>query len=1002
MARNRFEGITIEIDGDTVGLQKALHGVNSEIRRTESELSQVNRLMKFNPKNQELAAQKQQLLTDRVEDTRKKLNELRQAEEDVQRKFEQGDIKEEQYREFRREVIETESKLKHFETQLAQSNSKLIKHGESLKNTGDKITGVGKSMTGVGKNLTATVTAPVAGLATAAIKSSIDFETAFAGVRKTVDGTEEEFQKLRQGILDMSNEIPASAGEIASVAEAAGQLGIEKDNILDFTRTIIDLGESTNMTTEQAANELARFANITGMSQTEFNNFGSSLVALGNNFATTESEIMSMSMRLAGAGTQIGMSQTDIAALATTMSSLGIEAEAGGTAMTTIMKKMQNAVSAGGDELELFAQAAGMSSQQFADAFNADPAQALIGLVQGLEASSASGENLNGILEGLGVKGIRESDALLRLVGSSEMLAGAVDLSSTAFEENTALQDEAAQRYATTESQLRILLNSLTDLAITIGDILVPVLIDIVEHVKPIIERLKEMDEKTIKTILTIAGIAAVIGPLLIALGLMAQGIGSIISVTGSLMVGLGKMMSVMKVAGGVLGALTGPIGLVIAAIALLGTGFVIAYNKSETFRNFINNIGSKLMEAAQWVKQGYSNIIQSAQGLYQGFKNVLGQIGAAFNTGFNAVVNTVKNALNWIMNIYNGFKSAMSSGINQMLGGFKNVVGGALDVIKNLFAGSALVILQIITGDFAGAINSAKQLVEKLKDSIGRIWKGIKDIFIGYLTLIGGYLTQSFNNIKNIFKDSLTVIGGFLTQGFNNFMNIFNKKIPAMVGKLRSGFGDMVKSADNFKDNLSRRISELITDMINKFKNIDLRQIGRDMIQGLIDGITGSVSRVGSAISRVGDGMIKSLKKKLDIHSPSRVFKQLGQYTGEGLVVGLNDMSNRVHKASEKMAKQVIVDIPDVDLPYINAGKVNGQNGSGSDSDTTNTLMIQMLERLLDTLDPRNKETVAGQGDGQIVINFNGDMKLDRKEDITDLERKIHQSVRRAQKGRG
>lgn len=960
MARNRLEGITIAIDGDTVGLQKAMHTVNSEIKRTESELSKVSRLAKFNPKNQELAAQKQQILTNRVEDTRKKLNQLRQAEEDVQRKFEQGDIKEEQYRAFRREVVETESKLKHFEIQLEQSNSKLIKHGESLKNTGDKITGVGKSMTGVGKNLTATVTAPVAGLATAAIKSSIDFETAFAGVMKTVDGTEEEFQKLRQGILDMSNEIPASAGEIASVAEAAGQLGIEKDNILDFTRTIIDLGESTNMTTEQAANELARFANITGMSQTEFNNFGSSLVALGNNFATTESEIMSMSMRLAGAGTQIGMSQTDIAALATTMSSLGIEAEAGGTAMTTIMKKMQNAVSAGGDELELFAQAAGMSSQQFADAFNADPAQALIGLVQGLEESSASGENLNGILEGLGVKGIRESDALLRLVGSSEMLAGAVDLSSTAFEENTALQDEAAQRYATTESQLRILLNSLTDLAITIGDILVPVLIDIVEHVKPVIERIKEMDEKTIKTILTIAGIAAVIGPVLIALGLMAQGIGSIISVTGSLMVGLGKMMSVMNVAGGVLGALTGPIGLVIAAIALLGTGFVIAYNKSETFRNFINNVGSELMAAAQWVKQGYSNIIQSAQGLYQGFKNLLGQIGVAFNTGFNAVVNTVKNALNWIMDIYNGFRSAMSSGINQMFGGFKNVVGGALDFIKNLFAGSALVILQIITGDFAGAINSAKQIVENLKDSIGRILQGVKDIF----------------------KGNLTAIGGFLTQSFDNFMNIFNNKIPAMVGKLRSGFGDMVQSAVNFKDNLLKRISELITEMINKFKNIDLRQIGKDILQGLIDGITGSMSKVGSAISRVGDSMVKGLKKKLDIHSPSRVFKELGQYTGEGLIVGLNDMGRRVHKASEKMANQAIVDAPEI----------------GLDVDPT----ARTLKMLTDMGIIGGKSQGQGGAAQAVNVYFTGDMSVRNDQDIEDLVRKITARIERTMKGHG
>ena len=184
-----------------------------------------------------------------------------------------------------------------------------------------------------GTALSATVTAPIVAVGAAAIKTSIDFESAFAGVIKTVDATEEELAQLRQGILDMSEELPASANEIAKVAEAAGQLGIKTENILDFTRTMIDLGESTNLSAEQAATALARFANITQMPQDEFDKLGSVIVDLGNNLATTEAEIVEMGERLAGVGKQTGMSEAEIMAIAGALSSVGESAEAGGSAL---------------------------------------------------------------------------------------------------------------------------------------------------------------------------------------------------------------------------------------------------------------------------------------------------------------------------------------------------------------------------------------------------------------------------------------------------------------------------------------------------------------------------------------------------------------------------------------------------------------------------------------------------------------------------------------------
>ena len=216
------------------------------------------------------------------------------------------------------------------------------------KNIEDKLSAslktVGKKMTSLGKGLTAGLTVPILGLGALVVKAASDFESAFAGVRKTVDATEEEYAALETGIREMSKHLSATPEEIAAVMEAAGQLGISQENLLGFTETMVNLGVSTNMSSIDAAVALARLANITQMPQDQFDELGSTVVALGNNLATTESDIVAMGLRLAGAGSIIGLTEAQILGMAGALSSVGIESQAGGSAFSRVMVDMANTV----------------------------------------------------------------------------------------------------------------------------------------------------------------------------------------------------------------------------------------------------------------------------------------------------------------------------------------------------------------------------------------------------------------------------------------------------------------------------------------------------------------------------------------------------------------------------------------------------------------------------------------------------------------------------------
>lgn len=307
-------------------------------------------------------------------------------------------------------------------------------------------------------------------------QESMDFESAITGVAKTTDLTDEELAAMSDSIKALSTEIPATTEEIAAVAEAAGQLGIQKDALLDFTEIMTMLGTATNMTADEAATALARFANITGMATDNYGRLGSVIVDLGNNFATTESEIVAMGTRLASAGKLAGLTEPEIMALAAAMSSVGIEAEAGGTAMTQTLNAIEKAVAKGGDDLSEFARIAGMSSDEFSTAWKNDAMRALTSFIGGLGKLDEQGESTVLVLEDLGLTGIRQSNMLKALGLAADQMTGAVNTANTAWQQNTALTNEANKRYATAQSRLTMMQNAYNNLKVAIGDAYTPAL----------------------------------------------------------------------------------------------------------------------------------------------------------------------------------------------------------------------------------------------------------------------------------------------------------------------------------------------------------------------------------------------------------------------------------------------------------------------------------------------------------------------------------------------
>lgn len=504
-------------------------------------------------------------------------------------------------------------------------------------------------------------TAAAAGFALSG-KAAMSWQSDWTGVTKTVDGSAKQLGSLESGLRRLaSKELPATHTEIAAVAEAAGQLGIKTGNVLMFTKSMINMGESTNLSAEEAATSLARFSNIMGTNQKDVGRLGAAVVGLGNNFATTEREIVEMAMRIAGAGKQANLTEGDVLGLATALSSVGIDAEAGGTAISMVMKKMGNEVSGQGDKLELFAQTAGMSAGQFSKAWETDAAGALTTFVKGLGEAQASGENVNGTLTALGITGIRESDALLRLSSASDVLKDALATGNEEYVRGIALIEEANKRYDTAESKVRIAGNAIKDASIGFGQVFLPAVADAAEGVEGLANWVGNLPAPVKESVGAFGALAGGLG--LAAGGFLVlapkvfdviDGFKQLKSDFPDLMGNLGKVGQVAAAAGAGL--------LVVGTAAAAASQHMQSLERDTTPTAFMEAIvngggnAEKILKGINREMQDVSVVGEKTKGTFTEVDNLAGAFDRLYNSTFSDKINT---GLGWIPGVESGAEKA-------------------------------------------------------------------------------------------------------------------------------------------------------------------------------------------------------------------------------------------------------------------------------------------------------------------------------------------------------
>ncbi|CYU51605.1 phage tail tape measure protein [Streptococcus suis] len=483
------------------------------------------------------------------------------------------------------------TKLARYAIQLREVSKEAYLATSKLNIFGDKLAAISKGAQNWENGLntvsqrTQALSLAIFGGMTLSAKAAMDFESAFAGVKKTVDETQDwSYERLSNEIRKMSQELPASAVEISKVAEAAGQLGIKTEDIISFTRVMIDMGESTNMSAEEAAVALAKFKNITGMPTEDFKKLGNVIVQLGNNMATTEQDIVDMGLRLASSGKLAGLTEAQIMALAATLSSVGMEAEAGGSAMSRVMQKMNTAVAEGEEALDKFAAVAGMSAEEFAAKWKAEPQNAIVDFLNGLRRIKEEGGDVTQTLKNMKISNIRDIDSLQRLAGAGELLAKTLGMANKEWASGNALQTEAQKRYETTESKLKMARNKLNDIAITLGGPLLDAFLDVLDASEPLIDDVAslakgfaELDKGTQRNIINMALMVGAISPVSKILGTTFGTIGDLTGGIANLSKWLANIgaeragQKAIEAIGATAGASASSVGGLSSAVSLLG-----------------------------------------------------------------------------------------------------------------------------------------------------------------------------------------------------------------------------------------------------------------------------------------------------------------------------------------------------------------------------------------------------------------------------------------------
>lgn len=919
----RIQGITIEIGGDSTKLQTALKGVNTEIRNTQSQLRDVDKLLKLDPGNTELLAQKHRLLGDAVKETKEKLETLKTAAEQADQALKDGTITQEQYDGLQREIAETEAKLKSLEEQAKSSATAL----QEIAAKGEKLKTVGENVTNVGKKFLP-VTAGVVGLGTAAVKTAADFDSAMSKVAAVSGATGSDFDALRDKAREMGAKTKFSASEAAEAMNYMAMAGWKTEDMLSGIEGVMNLaaasGEDLATTSDIVTDALTAF----GLTAADSGHFADILAAASSNANTNVSmmgETFKYCAPIAGA---LGFSAEDTAEAIGLMANAGIKGSQAGTALRTIMNNLSGDVKICGSsigEVTVATTNADGSMRDLSDIL-ADCRTAFSGLTESEKAQAA--ESLVGKNAMSGFLALMNAGE-----GDIDKLSSAIaNCDGTAAGMAETMQDNLA-------GQLQILKSQLEELAISFGDLLMPAIRSIVGWIQKFVDWLNSMDEGTRKVIVTVALVAAAIGPVLII-------VGKVISAVGTIMTLVPKLAGVINAAKGVFAAFNAvcaanPYVLIIAAIVALVAAFIYLWNNCEEFRQFWIDLWESIKEIAVAVWETLKAFFKAAweaikttattvwntikdffSGLWEGIKNIFTTVVNAISTFLTNAWNAIKNTMTTVWNAIKTFFTTIWEGI-------KSVITTVVNAISTFLSTAWNAIKNVITTVLNG-----------IKTAVTTVWNGIKTAITTAVNAIKSTVTTAWNNIKSTVVSVGNAIKTAVTNLWNNVTSAVKTAMTNVFNAVKTGFS-----------NVKNHITGLASQAFNW---------GKDLIMGIVNGIKSCISAVGDAVKSVADKIKSFLHFSVPDEGPLTDYESwMPDFIG-GLAKGIEKSRGMIENAMQGVTSDLTIN------PRVMAAQ-GGYSGSAASSGD----LISGINTALNT-------ALAGggaAGDIVIPVYIGGDM---------------------------
>lgn len=824
---NRIKGITVEIGGDTTGLDKALKSVNTSIRSTQSALKDVNRLLKLDPSNTELLSQKQKLLKDAIAATKEKLDSLKVAQEQAKQQLENGELGQDKYDALQREIVETEEELRRLQQEAATTNTALSK----IDVAGQKMETIGNSIAGAGKKMMS-VTTVIGGVGVAAVKTAADFDSAMSQVAAVSGATGKDFDTLRNKAREMGAKTKFSATEAAEAMNYMAMAGWKTEDMLDGIEGVMNLaaasGEDLATTSDIVTDALTAF----GLSAKDSGHFADILAAASSNANTNVSmmgETFKYCAPIAGA---LGFSAEDTAEAIGLMANAGIKSSQAGTALRTIMNNLAGDVKISGKaigDVTIATTNADGSMRDLSDIL-ADCRSAFGNLTESEKAQAA--ESLVGKNAMSGFLALMNAGQ-----GDIDKLSSAIDNCDGSAEKMAmTMQDNLA-------GQLTILKSQLQELAISFGDILMPAIRSIVSNLQGFVDKLNGMDEGTKRTIVTIALLVASIGPLLVIIGTAISKIGVAMQGFVKLANGISKLKiaiqggtGVLGKLGAALGGISAPVLAVVAVIAVLVAAFVHLWKTNEGFRDAIIGTWNRIKDTISGFCQGivdrlnalgfqFTDIVDVLKTVWDGFCQVLAPI-------FEGVFNNIANILSTVTGVITGILDVF---IGIFTGNWSQAWNGVKDIFSSIWNG--------ISSFFTNILNVIKGVADVVLGWFGtswnEVWTNIKTFFEGIWNGIATFFTTIWETLKNVVTVGIMAIGSILSAAFDiitlpfrfiwenckgiiiSVWDAIKSKVTAVIHAMASVISTVMNAIKTVFSTVWNAIKTVVTTVVNAIKSV-------------------------------------------------------------------------------------------------------------------------------------------------------------------------------------